>query len=210
MRRCLLSTYETLYITAPNLAEDDERATVDHMTGIVTNGGGTLLANDRMGRRRLAYPIQKFDDGVYVRLLYDSESAVPIELERRGRLSDKVLRTLTVKLERDWAEHAKQQAVDDARRREEAAVAEAAAAEAAAAAAAAAPPPAADEAQAPEAAEAAAAAPPPVADEAQAPEAAAAQAETPEAVNEGEASAEGADGAEKTSEAGAGEGDREA
>ena len=158
-----MSTYETLYITPPNLAEDDERATVDHMSGIVTDGGGTLLANDRMGRRRLAYPIQKFDDGVYVRLLYDSESGVPIELERRGRLSDKVLRTLTVKLERDWAEHAKQEAVDDARRREEAAVAEAAAA------------------------------PPPAVDKAEAPEAAAAQAETPEAVNEGEASAEGAE-----------------
>ena len=195
-----MSTYETLYITAPNLAEDDERATVDHMTGIVTNGGGTLLANDRMGRRRLAYPIQKFDDGVYVRLLYDSESAVPIELERRGRLSDKVLRTLTVKLERDWAAHAKQQAIDDARRREEAAVAEAAAAVAAAAAAAAAPPPEVDGAQAAEPAPAQAAEPAP----AQAAEPAAAQAQTPEAVSEAEASAETKEG---TPEAGSGGGD---
>jgi small subunit ribosomal protein S6 len=93
------------------------------MAQIVTTGGGSMVFNDRMGRRRLAYPIQKHEDGIYIRFLYDSEAEVPRELERRFRLSDNVLRHLTVRLERDWAEQAKQDAVREAKRREEAAVA---------------------------------------------------------------------------------------
>jgi small subunit ribosomal protein S6 len=115
-----LQTYETLFITPPNLTEEDERTIADALAGVVTDGGGTLVTQDRMGRRRLGYPIQKFDDGVYIRLLYDSDPAVPKELERRGRLSDHVLRMLTVRLEEEWAEDAKQQAVRDAERRAEA------------------------------------------------------------------------------------------
>jgi len=125
-----LPTYETLFITPPNLPEDEERATVDAMAQVVADGGGTMIANDRMGRRRLGYPIRKFEDGVYVRFLYDAESEVPKELERRIRLSDRVLRSLTVRLDREWAEAAKQEAVDEARRRVEEAERKAAEAEA--------------------------------------------------------------------------------
>ena len=77
MRRCTLQTYETVFITPPNLGEDEEQTTVDALIRVVTDGGGSLVASDRMGRRRLAYPIRKFDDGVYVRLLYDSGVDVP-------------------------------------------------------------------------------------------------------------------------------------
>mgnify|MGYP001820486094 CR=1 FL=1 len=121
-----MTTYETIFVTPPNLAEDDERATVETLAQIVTAGGGTFHAQDRMGRRRLAYPINKFEDGVYIRFLYDAEAAVPKELERRFRLSDKVLRYLTVNLEPDWAQFEKQEAVREAKRRAEAEIAEAA------------------------------------------------------------------------------------
>ena len=138
-----MQTYETLFITSPDLLEEDERSTVEALAKVVTDGGGVMHSNDRMGRRRLGYPIQKCDDGVYTRFLYESAVAVPKELERRFRLSDKVLRGLTVRLEEEWAEDAKKQAVIDAERRAEAAAqaeidaaaaAEAAAAEAAKAA----------------------------------------------------------------------------
>jgi small subunit ribosomal protein S6 len=121
-------TYETIFITPPNLTESDERATVETMSQVVTDGGGTFTTVDRMGRRRLAYPIKKFEDGVYTRFLYDADSSVTKELERRFRLSDSVLRYLTVSLERDWAVQAKEDAIREAKRRAEA---EAAAAEAA-------------------------------------------------------------------------------
>jgi small subunit ribosomal protein S6 len=132
-----MPTYETVFITPPDLTDEDERTTVETMAQIVGQGGGTIIASDRMGRRRLAYPIRKHEDGVYVRFLYDSGVGVPKELERKFRLSDNVLRYLTVTLEEDWAQAAKEQAVRDAQRRADAAAeaerqaAEAAAAEAA-------------------------------------------------------------------------------
>ena len=114
-------TYETLFITSPDLSEAEEVTLVSGLAEVVTEGGGNMVANERMGRRRLAYPIKKFEDGVYTRFLYEAEPAVPKELERRVRISDKVLRWLTVRLEREWADDAKVQAVRDAQARAEAA-----------------------------------------------------------------------------------------
>ena len=115
----MVRTYETVFITQPTLTEDDERAAIDAFAEVVSGGGGVFTANDRMGRRRLAYPIQKFEDGVYTRFLYDSEPTVPKELDRRLRINDKVMRHMTVCLEPDWAVAAKEQAVRDAQLRAE-------------------------------------------------------------------------------------------
>ena len=184
-----MHTYETLFITSPNLTEEEEQATVEALAVLIPDGGGEMITNDRMGRRRLAYPIRKFEDGVYTRFLYDSTSEVPKELERRIRLSDKVLRSLTVRLEEDWAVAAKEEAVREAERRvrvEAERAAEAAAAEAAAEVAA--------EAEA-EAAAAAAAAPdePEVAEETEAPEKKAEAVETAPADAPAEAEAKNAE-----------------
>jgi small subunit ribosomal protein S6 len=127
-----VTTYETVFITLPSLTEQEETDLVAALAQVVSDDGGTMVANDRMGRRRLAYPIRKFEDGVYTRFLYDASAAVPKELDRRIRLSDKILRHLTVRLEPDWAVAAKEQAVRDAAARVEAArLAAVAAAEAA-------------------------------------------------------------------------------
>ncbi len=118
MGRCSVDTYETIFITPPALPEEEEQEAVDALAKVVTDGGGVYVVNERLGRRRLAYPIQRFDDGMYVRFLYDSGVEVPRELMRRARLSDRVLRSLTVRLEPDWAVGAKRQVVLDAERRE--------------------------------------------------------------------------------------------
>lgn len=114
-----MPTYETLFIVPPNIAEEDERTIVDTVAGIIQDGGGNIIAKDLWGRRRLAYPIAKHEDGNYVRFLYEAATAVPAEIERRNRLSDKVLRSLTIKLEKADEERAREQAVLDAQRREE-------------------------------------------------------------------------------------------
>jgi len=118
-----MPTYETIFITLPSLTDQEEDSLVGGMLQVLADGGGSLTANERMGRRRLAYPIRKQEDGVYTRFLYDSEPAVPKELERRFGLSDKVLRHLTVRLEEEWAKAAKEQAILDAKARAEAEVA---------------------------------------------------------------------------------------
>lgn len=115
-----MRTYETVFITLPTLTEDEERSIVGGFEQVLTDSGATMFTTDRMGRRRLAYPIQKFEDGVYTRFLYDSGADVPRELERRMRISDKVLRHLTVQLEREWAVGAKEQVIKDAQARAEA------------------------------------------------------------------------------------------
>ena len=114
-----MKTYETIIITKPDLPESDEKTLIDGMVSIIAEREGSLHINDRMGRRRLAYPIRKFEDGVYTRFLYDSVVEVPHELERRLRLSDQVLRSLTIRMEPDWAEASKIQAVKDIERRAE-------------------------------------------------------------------------------------------
>jgi small subunit ribosomal protein S6 len=114
-------TYETIFIATPGLTVEDESATIEALSQVITEGGGSITVADRMGSRRLAYPIKKFEEGIYVRLLYDSGADVPKELERRIRLSDSILRGLTVRLTPEWAEHAKEQAVRDAEKRAEAA-----------------------------------------------------------------------------------------
>ena len=122
----MIRTYETVFITLPTLTDEEERAVVDTFTAVVSDGGGVFAANDRMGRRRLAYPIKKFEDGVYTRFLYDSSANVPKELDRRLRISDKVIRHMTVSMELDWAVASKEQAVRDAQARAEAEAARAA------------------------------------------------------------------------------------
>lgn len=104
-------TYETVFITIPTLTEDEEKSVVETFQSIVLDGGGSIHINERMGRRRLAYPIRKHDDGVYTRFLYESSIDVPRELERRMKLSENVLRTLTVKLDGQWSADAKVEAV---------------------------------------------------------------------------------------------------
>ena len=121
-----MPTYETLFITLPTLSEEEERAAVAPLAQVVAERG-TMVANERIGRRRLAYVIKKCEDGVYTRFLYDADEALPRELERRLRISDKVLRHLTVRLEEDWAVAAKEQAVRDAEARAAAEAARAAA-----------------------------------------------------------------------------------
>lgn len=116
-----MHTYETIFITTPVLTDDEERTTVDAMAQIIADGGGTMATNDRLGRRRLAYPIQKHNDGVYIRFLYDADAELPKELERRLRISDRILRSLTIRMEPKWAIASKEQAIKDAQERIEAA-----------------------------------------------------------------------------------------
>ncbi|HEX4825489.1 MAG TPA: 30S ribosomal protein S6 [Candidatus Polarisedimenticolaceae bacterium] len=122
----MVRTYETVFITVPTLTDEEDRGVVDALATVVSDGGGVFTANDRMGRRRLAYPIKKFEDGVYTRFLFDSEPVVPKELDRRLRINDKVIRHMTVLLEPDWAVAAKEQAVRDAQARADAEAARAA------------------------------------------------------------------------------------
>src|SRR5688572_20139262 len=62
----LMRVYEVLFIVAPNIEESDIDTLVTQLSDVATNQGARIAKIDRMGRRRLAYPIGKFNDGHYV------------------------------------------------------------------------------------------------------------------------------------------------
>lgn len=91
--------YETAFLIAPNLPEEDNEKLIDQMAEIVSKKKGKMVNIDKWGKRRLAYPIKKYEEAYYVFFLYEGEPAVLTELERRFKQTEPILRYLTVKTE---------------------------------------------------------------------------------------------------------------
>jgi small subunit ribosomal protein S6 len=134
--------YEVMFIVRPDAAEEDVDKLIAGFTTTVTNGGGTVKATDKMGRRKLAYTVRKFNDGNYILLTVEANGAVVAELERRLRVSEPVIKFITVRIDEEEKRLAKVRAIRASRRklsaepREQAAPPQAAAPQAPAAAAA--------------------------------------------------------------------------
>jgi small subunit ribosomal protein S6 len=133
--------YETIFILRPDLGESAQKDAVKRFEGITASSGGDLIDTEEWGFRELAYPIRGERRGLYVRLDYGGNGATMNEIERNLRLSDSVLRYLSVLVDADVDPAAVRAEIEVHRRRtaEARAAAEAAraAAEAARAAAAA-------------------------------------------------------------------------
>ena len=67
----------------------------------ITNGGGTLRSTEKLGRRKLAYTVRKFNDGNYVLLTIDADGKLVAELERRLRVSEPVIKFITVRMDEE-------------------------------------------------------------------------------------------------------------
>ncbi|ACX68526.1 30S ribosomal protein S6 [Virgibacillus sp. LDC1] len=85
--------YEVMYIIRPDIEQEAVQAAVDKFQGIISNGG-EITKHDVMGKRRLAYEIKKFRDGVYVLVNFNATPEVVAELERLMKISDEVIRYL--------------------------------------------------------------------------------------------------------------------
>ncbi|MDQ0091886.1 small subunit ribosomal protein S6 [Paenibacillus anaericanus] len=88
--------YEVMYILRPELEQEAIQAAVEKFQGIIQNGG-EITKHDVMGKRRLAYEINKIRDGVYVLVNFTSTPDVITELERVMKISDEVIRYLITK-----------------------------------------------------------------------------------------------------------------
>lgn len=91
--------YETTFLIAPTLPEEEAEQLIEKMAGIVTEKKGKMINVDKWGKRRLAYPIKKFEDAVYVFFLYKGDVDIPMELERNFKQTESVIRYLTIKME---------------------------------------------------------------------------------------------------------------
>ncbi len=92
-----MKQYETGFILSPSLAEEETEKIILQMSEIVSERHGKIVKQDRWGKKRLAYPIKRFQEGFYIFFLYEGGPDIPLELERRFKQMDAVIRFLTVK-----------------------------------------------------------------------------------------------------------------
>ena len=94
----VLTEYETTVVIRPDIGGDAVEATLDRLRDVVRSAGGKLVAINHWGKKKLAYEINKHARGIYVHTHYLGANTLVQELERNLRISDNVLRYLTVRL----------------------------------------------------------------------------------------------------------------
>ena len=130
-------TYELMFIARPDMPEEDQDKLISSIETQVGNAGGSVKSMERMGKRRLAYTVRKFQDGIYMLMVLEGEGAMVKEVERRLRVTEPVIKFITVRVDEEQKRLAKVKAIRDTKVRGKGrqAAAAAAAAEAASAAA---------------------------------------------------------------------------
>jgi small subunit ribosomal protein S6 len=103
-------TYEVAFIAAPTLTPEELDAFVAQMKTIVEGKNGTVTKVDNWGKKSLAYKIKKFRDGYYVILTLEADGAIIAELERRFRVTDYVIRFISVRTDQDFKRSEKMKA----------------------------------------------------------------------------------------------------
>lgn len=94
-----MRTYEELFIVKPDAAEEEIDQIIDQIRQVITSRGGTVEKVDKWGVRKLAYRVQKHNEGYYVLLQFQGTPEAVKETERRLRVSDPVLKFLTVRID---------------------------------------------------------------------------------------------------------------
>ncbi|MDD8020285.1 MAG: 30S ribosomal protein S6 [Acidobacteriota bacterium] len=92
-----MNQYETGFIIAPSLSEEETSTLIIQMAEVVSTKKGRMIKQDIWGKRRLAYPIKRFQEGFYVFFDYEGSPVVPAELERKFKQTDSILRFMTVR-----------------------------------------------------------------------------------------------------------------
>ena len=91
--------YEELFILRPDTAEEEIDAYIEQLKQVIAGAGGTVDKVEKWGKRKLAYKVAKREEGYYVLLQFSSGADAVKELERRMRVSDLVLKYLTVRID---------------------------------------------------------------------------------------------------------------
>jgi small subunit ribosomal protein S6 len=114
-------TYELMFIVRPDMTEEDQDKLISTLEAAVTSSSGQVKNVERMGKRRLAYRVRKFQDGIYILLTVEGSGGLIHELERRLRVSEPVIKFLTVRIDEEQKRLDKIKAIRDARRKTSAA-----------------------------------------------------------------------------------------
>ena len=113
--------YETGFLISPNVTEEEADILIQQMADIVTQKNGKMAKLEKWGKRRMAYQISKFGEAYYVFFHYDGGPDIPLELGRRFRQMDTILRYLTLVKETQQNVRKKKKTADRRRAKEAAA-----------------------------------------------------------------------------------------
>ena len=92
-------TYEVMFIVRPDMVEEELDKLISNLEAAVTGGKGTVKSVDKMGKRRLAYVVRKFMDGFYILMTVEGSGDMIHELERRLRVTEPVIKFITVRID---------------------------------------------------------------------------------------------------------------
>jgi small subunit ribosomal protein S6 len=106
-----------MFIVRPDVVEEEVDKLIAGFSTTVANGGGAVKTVEKMGRRKLAYMVRKFNDGNYVLLTIEADGAGVLELERRLRVTEPVIKFITVRIDEEEKRLAKVKALRGTRRK---------------------------------------------------------------------------------------------
>ncbi|WP_028400754.1 30S ribosomal protein S6 [Ectobacillus panaciterrae] len=92
-----MKKYEIMYIIRPNMEEEAQKAVVDRFANVLTDNGAEIANVKEWGKRRLAYEINDFRDGIYMLVNVNSDAAAVQEFDRLAKISEDIIRHIIVK-----------------------------------------------------------------------------------------------------------------
>ena len=96
--------YESIFVTDPAATDDEVAGLVKGFEESITAASGKVLKVERWGKRRLAYRVGRHEDGNYTLILMECPPLAARELERRYRMNDRILKYLTVRIDKEIPE----------------------------------------------------------------------------------------------------------
>jgi small subunit ribosomal protein S6 len=110
-------TYELMFIVRPDMPEEDQDKLISTLESVVTGSGGQMKNVEKMGKRRLAYLVRRFHDGIYILLTLEGGGGLIHELERRLRVTEPVIKFLTVRIDEEQKRVEKIKKIKEARKK---------------------------------------------------------------------------------------------
>ena len=108
--------YEVMFIVRPDVEDEEADKLIESLGNTVKTGGGVVKTAEKLGRRKLAYQVRKFNDGNYILLTVEATGPVVLELERRLRVTEQVIKFITVRMDEEEKRLAKVKALRGVRR----------------------------------------------------------------------------------------------
>lgn len=94
-----MRNYELMYVVKPDLDEEKLAAVIEKFSSLIAANGGEVVSEDKWGKRRLAYEIKDYREGIYILVNFKGEAATAQELDRVFKITDEILRFMIISKE---------------------------------------------------------------------------------------------------------------